>query len=212
MKTLKEIGLSIIGHSKCEDLELEDFLPIYDKYWSSIRQKEIKLLEIGIGKGGSLKIWKEYFPNGQIFGADLLKDKLYHEDRITTFYLNQDDISSIENAKKFGPYDIIIDDGGHMMHQQINTLITLFDSVKNGGQYIVEDTGTSYWPHFGGEYPPKKTTTMEVLKWLCDSLNSIFISYSNYGANKNTREVPNFPIYNIESIHFYQGVVILCKQ
>jgi len=212
MKTLKEIGLSIPGHSKTNNMELEDYLPIYDNLWTNIRNNKIKLLEIGIDQGGSLRIWKEYFPNGEIIGADLQSQLLYTEDRIKTVLVNQESIESLKSLESLGPFDIIIDDGGHVMSQQINSLITLFDYVKPGGYYIVEDLCTSYWPHFGGSYPVRNTTTMCLLKHLCDAVNQISIGYENYGSAKNSREIPNFYIKNIESISFHQGVAILKKK
>lgn len=212
MKTLKEIGLETPGHSKCEDTDFEDYLPIYDKCWTPIRNCPITLLEIGIGRGGSLKMWKEYFQNGCIFGADLEEHKLYKEDRINTILINQDSIESIKSLIPLGPFDIIIDDGGHQMHQQINTLITLFDSVKKNGYYIIEDVCTSYWPHFGGSYPVSQLTTVEYLKHLCDEVNKLYIGYANYGSAKNSREIPNFNVKNIKSISFHQGVIIMEKK
>jgi hypothetical protein len=212
MKTLKEIGLETPGHSKCEDTDFEDYLPVYDKLWTPIRNDNIKLLEIGIGKKGSLRMWKEYFPNAQIIGVDIDSEKIFQEDRIQTLIIDQTSIESLKTLEKFSPYDIIIDDGGHVMNQQINSLCTLFDYVKPQGYYIVEDVCTSYWPHFGGEYPETKLTTMAFLKYLCDEVNKIYIGHKNYGAGPNTRTIPNFPVKNIKSIYFYQGVVILEKK
>jgi hypothetical protein len=212
MKTLKEIGMATFGHSKCEDLDFEDYLPIYDKLWTPIRNNDIKLLEIGIGKGGSLKMWKEYFSNASIIGADVDRNKLYNEDRIQTVFVDQNNIESLKELANFGPYDIIIDDGGHTMRQQQNSLAILFDYVKSEGYYVVEDVCTSYWPHFEGSYPPESFTTIEALKTLCDKVNELYISYANYGALKNSRQTPNWGINNLKSISFYQGVVILEKK
>ena len=212
MKTLKEIGLETPGHSKCENMNFEDYLPVYDKFWTPIRNDNIKLLEIGIGMKGSLRMWKEYFPNGDIFGVDIDSGKLFQEERIQTFIIDQNNIESLQSLEQYSPYDIIIDDGGHVMSQQINSLCILFNFVKPGGYYIVEDVCTSYWSHFGGEYPPTKLTTMEFLKYLCDEVNKLYIGHINYGSGPNTREIPNFPVQDIKSIFFYQGVVILEKK
>jgi hypothetical protein len=48
--------------------------------------------------------------------------------------------------------DILIDDGGHTMKQQIVTFEVLFDHVKQDGVYLVEDLHPSYWKEFGGGY------------------------------------------------------------
>jgi len=212
MKTLKEIGLEIPGHSKCENLELEDYLPVYDQLWSSIRNEPVKMLEIGIGKKGSLRIWKEYFQNGDIYGADIDADKLFQEDRITTLITDQNNATSLQELAQLGPFDIIIDDGGHQMFQQVNCLITMFDAVKPGGYYVVEDICTSYWGSFRGSFPPQGLNTLTFLSELIHEVNKIFIGYTNWGSPPNSRQVPEFPVKNIESISFHQGVVILRKK
>ena len=53
------------------------------------------------------------------------------------------------------PLDILIDDGGHTMNQQITTFEVLFDKVKEDGIYLCEDLHTSYFKYFGGGYKKK---------------------------------------------------------
>jgi predicted O-methyltransferase YrrM len=55
-----------------------------------------------------------------------------------------DPIKLMEINKKAGPFDVIVDDGGHSMKQQITSLRTLFPLLKPGGLYFLEDVGTSY--------------------------------------------------------------------
>jgi len=212
MKTLKEIGLETPGHSKCENLELEDYLPIYDELWTPIRNDHITMLEIGIGKQGSLRMWKEYFPNGTIIGSDTDEKKLFQEDRITTLQADQSSPESMQPVIDLGPYDIIIDDGGHQMYQQLNSLMIMWPYVKLGGYYVVEDTCTSYWNQFGGSWPNTHPNTMRVLQSLTHEMNKTFIGMPNWGSPPNSRPIPDFPISNIFSISFYQSVVVLRKK
>ena len=196
MKNLKEIGLETPGHSKCENLELEDYLPIYDEEWSKIRNKPITMLEIGIGKKGSLRMWKEYFPNAQITGMDIsdkcLKQK---EERIEIIIGDQ------ENAKflnTLGNYDIIIDDGGHKMTQQVVSLMTLYP--KANVWYVIEDLHTSYWPKFGDG------ATITGLKDLIDVVNWRAITHER-AKGKRQRLVTK----DVSELHFYEGICFIGK-
>jgi hypothetical protein len=92
--------------------------------------------------GASLRVWKDYFKNAQIYGADIDKDILFQEDRIKTYYVDQLDTPTIETMwKKIGihNFDIIIDDGLHTADANINLFINSFNKLKKNGIYIIED-------------------------------------------------------------------------
>lgn len=72
-----------------------------------------------------------------------------------------------------GLFDIIIDDGGHTMDQQMTSLEFLWKAVKPGGLYVIEDLQTSYWESFGGNHlgrSSSKETTISYLYQLVDDL------------------------------------------
>jgi len=98
------------------------FCAFYDYHLSSLRFDELKIFEIGIFDGASLKMWEEYFPNSQIFGIDLLIDpraKLINEGRIFSYRLDAGDKEALSNfLNNYGPFDIIIDDGSHFTDHQ----------------------------------------------------------------------------------------------
>ena len=92
--------------------------------------------------GASLRVWRDYFRNAQIYGADIDKNVLFQEDRISTFYVDQLNTSSIETMwKKIGikNFDIIIDDGLHNTDANINLFTNSFNKLKRNGIYIIED-------------------------------------------------------------------------
>jgi hypothetical protein len=135
------------------------YLPLYEKHFASYRaraspENKILLLEIGVSQGGSLDMWSKYFgpENCTIFGFDISPDCVRPAaDNIKVFIGDQSNIEHLEHLKKtLPPLDIIIDDGGHTMVQQITTFNALFDHLKPGGTYLCEDTHTSYWPGYGG--------------------------------------------------------------
>jgi hypothetical protein len=121
----------------------------YSNYYYSLFnhfKDDVKLVfECGIGEnipGASLRVWKNYFINAQIIGADIDKNILFSEERILTFYCDQLDVSSINlmwekiNLKNF---DIIIDDGLHATEANVNLFLSSFNLLKKNGIYIIED-------------------------------------------------------------------------
>lgn len=111
------------------------------------------LLEIGLGTnnvnivsnigqygkpGASLRAFKELQPLAQIYGADVDKDILFWEERITTFYVDQLDRNSLESLPKI-KYDLIIDDGLHQIGANFNTLLWALENLNDGGYIVIED-------------------------------------------------------------------------
>jgi len=115
------------------------------------RRKQVKsILEVGIQNGYSLKMWEEYFPNAMIHGIDIDDKSFLNAGRIMTIKGDQGDPVFLQSITS--KYDIILDDGGHTMRQQMLTLGHLFQNVNPGGIYILEDLGTSLMPFeaYGG--------------------------------------------------------------
>lgn len=132
------------------DKVISGYLDVYDQLFAHLVQEPIRLLEVGIYRGGSLRLWRDYFPNGQIVGVDLnVLDDLKNEDRIQVFQGSQDDGEFLHRiAGETAPtgFDIIIDDASHLGHLTKATFWHLFDShLKPGGIYVIEDWGTGYW-------------------------------------------------------------------
>jgi ubiquinone/menaquinone biosynthesis C-methylase UbiE len=222
LETLQEISCRVAGTIDYKnEAHTVHFLDIYEKHFQYLRDKPLKFLEIGVAYGGSVRMWKEYFPRAEIYGIDISPEcRQYAEDRIHIHIGSQNDAEFIKNflSTVGGNFDIIIDDGGHMMNQQMTSLKLLFNQVKPGGHYVIEDLVTSYWGRFGGSY--KGNTTVELLKGLVDNLNAIHMTRQDcwndteYLAMKTT-ESYGFaePVENvnkkIKSVHFYDSLCIM---
>src|SRR4051812_46832121 len=105
------------------------YFDIYDRHFNKYRNKEIVLLEIGVFQGGSLQMWKNYFGSkAKIFGIDVdPRCKQLEEEDIKIFIGSQSNRSFLRQVKEqIPPVDILIDDGGHTMTQQIVTYEELF--------------------------------------------------------------------------------------
>lgn len=102
-------------------------------------------LEIGLflneTQHTDLFAWSNIFPDAEIYGADRKKDQLFNHGNIKTFYVDQDSRTSLVNLKNQLPdkIDVILDDASHILDKTINTFEVMFDSVKDGGVYLIED-------------------------------------------------------------------------
>lgn len=129
-----------------------NFTEVYERFFSPLRGRPISVLEIGIADGGSLLTWQDYFPQAQVYGIDVLDRSNLASDRIHTFVADQSNREQLGAflAKHPGPFDVVLDDGGHAMDMQQISLGYLFPHVRPGGFYVVEDVHTSLGRYHGG--------------------------------------------------------------
>jgi len=204
METLRHIFNS---HNSRLIQKWDHYIEVYDVYFNRYRNKEVNILEIGVSQGGSIEMWKKYFgDNVQIFGVDINpRCKNLEDDKVKIFIGKQEDRSFWKELKKQLPkLDILIDDGGHTMDQQIVTFEEMFDHVKEDGIYLCEDIHTSYMYEYHGGYK-KRGTFIEYSKNFIDHLHG-FPSNSTRG-----NAVKNFE-YSVNSVHYYRSMVIIEKK
>ncbi len=160
MTYLNDLEICIEKHGS--DKILSEYTPLYEPLFRPLRDDSLSLLEIGIGTllpeiqstfignvslyphykpGGSLRAWKEYFPNAQIYGVDVGEDCQVDEERIKTFICSSTDEKETNAKLKDLRFDVIIDDGLHTAEGQISTMKNFFYRVNEGGYYIIEDCG-----------------------------------------------------------------------
>ena len=117
----------------------EQFYPdIFDKYKD---KKDLKILEIGISIGYSLKMWAEIFPNAQIYGMDQNYSQLMlsDEERQRFTFLPKGCQTDKNIFRDCPLFDIIIDDGSHIPVLTLQTWFILKDKLSPNGIYIIED-------------------------------------------------------------------------
>jgi hypothetical protein len=199
------------------------YFEIYDRYFSQFRNKEVNVLEIGVYRGGSLQMWKEYFgTNATIVGVDIDSEcKQYEEERINIEIGSQEDPEFLNKLiEKYGHFDVIIDDGGHTMNQQKVSFNTLFKAVPNGGVYLCEDCHTSYWSDFGGGYK-NKSSFIEFSKKLIDVINYRYIGITSDTEKASLlrriksairrRQISSEYQDMMKSVAFYDSIVVVEK-
>lgn len=150
-----------------------DYCRKYEKYLPFGRNENIKILEIGVLQGNSLKVWSEYYKNSTVVGVDCdVNCKQYEDkDRIFVEIGSQNDVEFLTNiSNKYGPFDFILDDCSHVQNLTIESFEILFPLLKDGGIYVIEDTCCSYWHSHGGGYK-KEGTSIEYFKNMVDDVN-----------------------------------------
>jgi cephalosporin hydroxylase len=184
----------------------------YQRHFDHLRTRPVRVLEIGIGGysrakqgGASLRMWKHFFPQGQIVGLDIHDKSFVEEHRIRAYQGDQTDPELLHRiVAESGPFDIIIDDGSHRPHHIIPTFGILFPLLADDGIYVVEDTQTSYWPEFGGSDDiDEPSTSMNFLKRLADGLN--------YEEFVDEPYDPSYTDTHVVSVTFYHNLVFIQK-
>ncbi|MDH5571739.1 MAG: class I SAM-dependent methyltransferase [Gammaproteobacteria bacterium] len=209
MKTLTEIAQK----NGTDKWGSHYYTPHYDHHFSHLRDKPISVLEIGVGGydnpnagGGSLRSWKEYFPNATIYAIDIYDKRPHEDERIKIFKGSQvDEKFLLDVIAQTGPLDIIIDDGSHVNEHIISSFGFLFQHLKDDGIYAVEDLQTSYWRNYGGSSFNLKSnkTAMNYFKQLTDSLN--------YQEIDNPFYKPSYFDRHIVAMSFYHNMVFIQK-
>ncbi len=183
----------------------QHYFDIYDTHFSRFRNKEVVILEIGVFHGGSLQMWKHYFGDkARIYGVDINpRAKELEEDNITILIGSQSDRTFLQTIKnQIPPIDILIDDGGHKMKQQIITFEELFSHVKPDGVFLCEDLHTSYRLSYGGGHR-RAGTFVEYSKNFIDYLHAFHSEQTSLPVSEFTRTV--------KGIHFYDSIVVIEK-
>ena len=112
---------------------------IYPYYFDPLRDKSLRIIEIGVGAGGSIRAMQEYLPKAEIIGVDNDLD-LSDVEGLEIEYGDQGDSVFMQYvADKYESFDIVIDDGSHKLEDQLTTFEALFPTLVSGGLYFIED-------------------------------------------------------------------------
>jgi hypothetical protein len=134
-----------------------NYADFYSRLFSHCRLGVTKVMECGLGTnnpdivssmgadgkpGASLRVWRDYFPNAIVIGADIDREILFEEDRIKTYYLDQTNPQAIaefwQNVGLEG-FDVILDDGLHIFEAGVCLFENSISKLAKNGVYIIED-------------------------------------------------------------------------
>jgi lipopolysaccharide biosynthesis protein len=190
----------------------EQYLGIYDSELTPIinRGTPISLLEIGVQNGGSLQIWEKYLPSGsEIVGIDVDPKcaRLELAPSITVAIADATREEDLGAALGHRTFDVIVDDGSHRCSDVIQAFHLLFERLRQGGKYFIEDIHCSYWTSYGGGWR-KPHASIEWLKGLVDDLNADHFRAERLGtASPWTRTINR----DVARVAFYDSLAVVEK-
>ncbi len=199
--TLDELA---IKYGTDKSSKYHNYAVVYENMFGPIRNEPLKILEIGVFTGASLRMWLEYFPNAEIHGIDISLehlDELEIDNERAVFHIgNQADRDFLDSIGV--DFDIVIDDGSHRVEDQIFTFKRLWPNTKM--LYVVEDIYTSYLARYGGGYR-RSGTAVEFFKDLVDDVNAnrFYKIYKSRGIHLTYKD--------IAMIQFYSSLVCVYK-
>ncbi len=188
--------------SKRYSIKWDNYFEIYEKILKKFINKKITLVEVGVGDGGSLFMWRNFLgKKANIIGIEMNPDsKKLEKFGFKIFNGDQSDKNFWKKFyKKVGKIDVLIDDGGHTNLQQITTLMESLPFIKRGGTIIVEDTHTSFMNYKGFKNPSKHSFINFSIK-LIENIHR---------RNPMLRKEINQFSKNIFSIEYFDSIVCI---
>ena len=183
------------------------YFEVYERHLARYRGRPVQVVEIGVSHGGSLQMWRHYFgAQARVVGVDIDPAcRQLAEPGIEIVIGDQSDRAFLASLATLVPrLDILIDDGGHTMAQQLATFEVLYPHVAADGVYVCEDLHTSYRRDWGGGYR-HPGSFVERVKGLVDDLHGWHSEAPDiFGPTDFTRSA--------DSLHLYDSLLVIEKR
>jgi methyltransferase family protein len=196
------------------------YFDVYERHLGRYRGQDFRFLEIGVYRGGSLAMWREYFgPKATIVGLDrdascARFDGVHGRVRIG----DQADATFLRTVlDEFGPFDAVLDDGGHTAHQQLVSFEVLYPELASDGVYLCEDTHTSYWKNFqdSPDFASFTQLALNAANGLTQPLHADPSSFRRYGEAPDKRvgavQAPLLTAIT-HGVSFYDSMIVFEKR
>jgi len=194
-------------NSPYPSIKISNYFDAYVESFAHLINKKCVFIETGILDGGSLFMWREWLgPEARIIGIDLNPlAKKWEKHGFEIFIGDQGDPRFWKDTfQEIGPFDALLDDGGHQSFQQINTCIEAIKHASRPCVIAIEDTGTSFMKDF---HQKKDDTFLEYSKAATDVLLGSLVNNNleRFPSIQNRVSMDEYDsVYNIR---FYSGVV-----
>jgi hypothetical protein len=198
------------------------YFAAYEHHLNRFRKRPVTVLEIGVKAGGSLSVLSEYLgPLSTVVGIDILSACARFDGIAPNIHVRVGDQADTtflaEVEREFGPFDVIIDDGGHTARQQITSFNFLYPEMTADGVYLCEDTHTSYFEAFQDAGPG--------VSMMKNSIALLHELHAIYGSHDLLNQRFNVPpeqrqghittsrfAAETRSIHFYDSIIVFERQ
>ncbi len=168
------------------------YFPIYEKHLDRFVNRSINVLEIGVFDGGSLSMWRNYLgPHANIVGIDINPKANAHESfQISVEIGDQSDADFLLMLhKKYGPFDVVIDDGSHMQSHQVGTFEFFKNLMPENSVYIIEDTHTADMPGY-------QDSDVDIYDCAGKIIREISANYSGQTPNQTSSRISSISCYD----------------
>lgn len=197
--SLDDIGISC-GTDKAS--KGHNYLQYYERYLT-YSDAPYKIMEIGVQGGHSMQLWKTAFPNAQIVGVDINPAcKVYACNRVVIEIADQTNLGEMRSiCAKYGPFDMIIDDGSHQSRDMRTTFCDLMPrdiALAPCGWYVVEDLDCCYERFWGGGLKNEGSFVEFLKNHVIDELSSHIWG----GTNP----------FKVAEVNFHPGIVFIRKK
>ena len=125
-----------------KEIKSHNYAIFYEKYFKDLRNKKLRILEIGSHEGKGLAAFYYFFQNAFLIGANINPFQMkFYSKRIDEIYIDVSSKKILENFRNYFKegFDIIIDDASHNLRDILITLPILFKKLNPGGFYVIED-------------------------------------------------------------------------
>ena len=180
------------------------FISWYEPYIRDIIGKPLRILEIGVGKGSSIAMWRDLFPAATIYGIDANNNIVpeFFDDKIKILIGDQDDYEWLDTVIE-GEFDMIICDGSSDSVKKIRTFEYLWPHVSKDGMYVFEHLQHSYH---------QARSVVNYLKDRLDDLN-VYGKATRGDVNRRLIELPLNPFErSFKAIHLYPCIAFIFKR
>lgn len=184
------------------------YLDIYHSYFAAERESFKTVFEIGVLRGESLRMWEEYFPKAEIWGLDINPAAASVKSAIIRVVTgSQTDPDAIACVAPKNNFDLVVDDGSHVVNHIVRTFELIWPRVNPGGFYCIEDLGLSY-----------ADIKESLVHWPGQTCNSPDTDYDNAAHRPALDALLLGKIKNMDClhgdtafIHFYPNLCIIRK-
>ena len=186
-----------------KEIKSHNYAIFYEKYFKVLRNKELRILEVGSHEGKALAAFYYFFQNAFLVGANINPFQMkFCSNRIEEIFIDVFSKKILENFSKYinKNFDIIIDDASHNLRDILITLPILFKKLNPGGYYVIEDV--NQFEVFKNLNPTnEKLTPLKILKFIQND--------KNFDSNFMTKEDVNYLKENISEYFFERGEMVV---
>jgi cephalosporin hydroxylase len=145
--------VELVDNSITDKNTVHSYLPLYQRLLVSKKETALNVLEVGIYKGGSLKLWSDFFTNANVYGLDIINindvwDGIKNNPKIilhTSIDAYNNDFVNTQFLDKNIKFDFMLDDGPHTL-QSMKKFIKLYSPMMtDDGILIIEDVQSWDW-------------------------------------------------------------------